>query len=423
MTAWEAPSRTPVPDSSSQKGTLVSTQSWTKPSQDPLTWTPSREMVPIKAQIMKTLMGSKQGRPRNLPRVSGPVAQRLSRSTEALITCLARLCFFEGTLDSCQALPTTRDLTSISSSNVALSSGSGGSGDGSGPCAEDATLVPEQMEWPLPVCSQRSNSRSSRHPEHRANTQQSCSMALTGSSGQEEAGSSSQEQTLGHESVRCGCRPAFPNSSWLPFRELLEVQDAVNVTVVMGAKAFGDIRLERKQVQKIIIHQDYQSPHLDSDLALLLLATPVQFTSSKMPVCLPGKEVSWDRCWMAEWVSAFGYGTSSGWNMQLQKLRVTQISWKACSARVEQLSSKMLCAWQELDTNGNCQGDSGAPMVCANRGTHRLFQGLSEHGFGGITTDIREGQTFYYAEDYHQQYLSKNPDSLWGSGHCRAALL
>ncbi|XP_073748627.1 mitochondrial peptide methionine sulfoxide reductase isoform X2 [Callorhinus ursinus] len=41
---------------------------------------------------------------------------------------------------------------------------------------------------------------------------------------------------------------------------------------------------------------------------------------------------------------------------------------------------------------------------------------LSEHGYGLITTDIREGQTFYYAEEYHQQYLSKNPDGYCGLG-------
>ncbi|CAD7686949.1 unnamed protein product [Nyctereutes procyonoides] len=39
-----------------------------------------------------------------------------------------------------------------------------------------------------------------------------------------------------------------------------------------------------------------------------------------------------------------------------------------------------------------------------------------EHGYGLITTDIREGQAFYYAEDYHQQYLSKNPDGYCGLG-------
>ncbi|TKC41742.1 hypothetical protein EI555_014370, partial [Monodon monoceros] len=41
---------------------------------------------------------------------------------------------------------------------------------------------------------------------------------------------------------------------------------------------------------------------------------------------------------------------------------------------------------------------------------------LSEHGFGLITTDIRERQTFYYAEDYHQQYLSKIPNGYCGLG-------
>jgi len=34
---------------------------------------------------------------------------------------------------------------------------------------------------------------------------------------------------------------------------------------------------------------------------------------------------------------------------------------------------------------------------------------LSEAGFGEITTEIKPAPTFYYAEDYHQQYLAKNP--------------
>jgi peptide-methionine (S)-S-oxide reductase len=35
---------------------------------------------------------------------------------------------------------------------------------------------------------------------------------------------------------------------------------------------------------------------------------------------------------------------------------------------------------------------------------------LDEAGYGMITTEIREAPAFYYAEDYHQQYLAKNPD-------------
>ena len=41
---------------------------------------------------------------------------------------------------------------------------------------------------------------------------------------------------------------------------------------------------------------------------------------------------------------------------------------------------------------------------------------LSEAGYGEITTEIREAPAFYYAEPYHQQYLSKNPNGYCGIG-------
>ncbi|XP_032398514.1 mitochondrial peptide methionine sulfoxide reductase isoform X6 [Etheostoma spectabile] len=41
---------------------------------------------------------------------------------------------------------------------------------------------------------------------------------------------------------------------------------------------------------------------------------------------------------------------------------------------------------------------------------------LTEEGFGAITTEIAEAKPFYYAEDYHQQYLSKNPNGYCGLG-------
>ncbi len=43
-------------------------------------------------------------------------------------------------------------------------------------------------------------------------------------------------------------------------------------------------------------------------------------------------------------------------------------------------------------------------------------QALKEKGYGAITTEIREAPQFYYAEDYHQQYLAKNPGGYCGLG-------
>src|SRR5437870_6933248 len=41
---------------------------------------------------------------------------------------------------------------------------------------------------------------------------------------------------------------------------------------------------------------------------------------------------------------------------------------------------------------------------------------LKTAGFGPITTEILPAPEFYYAEDYHQQYLAKNPDGYCGLG-------
>ena len=43
---------------------------------------------------------------------------------------------------------------------------------------------------------------------------------------------------------------------------------------------------------------------------------------------------------------------------------------------------------------------------------------LTAARLGVITTEIREAPTFYYAEDYHQQYLAKNPDGYCPNHSC-----
>ena len=41
---------------------------------------------------------------------------------------------------------------------------------------------------------------------------------------------------------------------------------------------------------------------------------------------------------------------------------------------------------------------------------------LAKNGMGAITTEIIDAPPFYYAEDYHQQYLAKNPNGYCGLG-------
>jgi peptide-methionine (S)-S-oxide reductase len=61
-----------------------------------------------------------------------------------------------------------------------------------------------------------------------------------------------------------------------------------------------------------------------------------------------------------------------------------------------------------------CYGDAQLRAAQASRDTYQ--RALGKAGYKAITTEIREAPEFYYAEDYHQQYLAKNPRGYCGIG-------
>jgi peptide-methionine (S)-S-oxide reductase len=85
--------------------------------------------------------------------------------------------------------------------------------------------------------------------------------------------------------------------------------------------------------------------------------------------------------------------------------------------------------WENHDpTQGMRQGNDtgtqyrsavyGSPaQVAAATASRAAYQDrLTAAGFGRITTEIAEMPPFYYAEEYHQQYLAKNPNGYCGIG-------
>ena len=86
--------------------------------------------------------------------------------------------------------------------------------------------------------------------------------------------------------------------------------------------------------------------------------------------------------------------------------------------------------WEGHDpTQGMRQGNDAGPQyrstiytygdeqLAAAKKSKELFQqALSKKGYGAITTEIRAAPPFHYAEDYHQQYLGKNPNGYCGLG-------
>jgi peptide-methionine (S)-S-oxide reductase len=63
-----------------------------------------------------------------------------------------------------------------------------------------------------------------------------------------------------------------------------------------------------------------------------------------------------------------------------------------------------------------------AQRVAAEASRDRYQALLTRAGYGAITTEILDAPTFYYAEEYHQQYLAKNPDGYCGLGGCGVTL-
>ena len=61
---------------------------------------------------------------------------------------------------------------------------------------------------------------------------------------------------------------------------------------------------------------------------------------------------------------------------------------------------------------------SGAQQAAAERSRAAFQAELARAGYGAITTEIRPATQFYYAEEYHQQYLAKNPNGYCGIGGC-----
>jgi peptide-methionine (S)-S-oxide reductase len=63
--------------------------------------------------------------------------------------------------------------------------------------------------------------------------------------------------------------------------------------------------------------------------------------------------------------------------------------------------------------------NSEAQMTAAVASRQAYQEKLTAAGFGEITTEIAPAGPYYYAEDYHQQYLAKNPWGYCNHGFCQ----
>lgn len=135
------------------------------------------------------------------------------------------------------------------------------------------------------------------------------------------------------------------------------------------------------------------------------------------------------------WVTAVGYAAGSTPNATYDevcsgKTGHNEVVLVTFNPNVISYEALLQVFWEGHDpTQGMRQGNdrgtqyrsgiytySDAQMEVAKATREAFAPRLREKGYGAITTEILAAPTFFYAEDYHQQYLAKNPSGYCGIG-------
>ncbi|XP_073706508.1 ST14 transmembrane serine protease matriptase a [Garra rufa] len=120
----------------------------------------------------------------------------------------------------------------------------------------------------------------------------------------------------------------------------------------------------RRNLKQIIPHPSYNPYTYDYDIALMELDSPVTYSATIRPICLP---TSKDVFPTGETVTITGWGATreggSGATV-LQKAKVRIINSTVCDTLMNgQITSRMICAGNLAGGVDACQGDSGGPMT------------------------------------------------------------
>ncbi|XP_069552334.1 suppressor of tumorigenicity 14 protein homolog [Brachyistius frenatus] len=141
--------------------------------------------------------------------------------------------------------------------------------------------------------------------------------------------------------------------------------------------------IQLRPLKKIISHPDYNQMTFDYDIALLELSSPLEFTNTIQPICLPASSHVFP-AGMSCWVTGWGALREGGQKAQvLQKASVKIINDTVCNVVTEgQVTSRMLCSGFLAGGVDACQGDSGGPLVCFEESGKWFQAGIVSWGEG-----------------------------------------
>ncbi|XP_064493258.1 transmembrane protease serine 9 isoform X1 [Pseudopipra pipra] len=151
----------------------------------------------------------------------------------------------------------------------------------------------------------------------------------------------------------------------------------------LGTPFLSGIDGKMEKIFRIYKHPFYNIYSLDYDVALLELSTPVKFSNTIRPICLPDSSHIFHegaRCFITGWGSTKEGGLMS---KHLQKAAVNMIGDQACKKFYPvQISSRMVCAGFPQGTVDSCSGDAGGPLACKEPSGKWFLAGITSWGYG-----------------------------------------
>ncbi|XP_063371926.1 venom protease-like isoform X1 [Cydia amplana] len=143
-------------------------------------------------------------------------------------------------------------------------------------------------------------------------------------------------------------------------------------------------------IKQIVKHPDYKPPHRYNDIALLELATDVDFSNTIRPACL----------WQRHDFDSYTKALATGWGVidvntketskELQKVSISLLDNAYCDQLLansrnrnwQGFSPSQMCAGELRGGRDTCQGDSGAPLQVASRDNQCIFHVVGVTSFG-----------------------------------------
>jgi len=152
-----------------------------------------------------------------------------------------------------------------------------------------------------------------------------------------------------------------------------------SIRVLLGEHNTLDNDYTIVNIAAINDHPDYNSITLANDFSILTLASPITFTTTMRPVCLPAVTAEQ---YVGATATITGWGTlSSGGSLSstLQEVDVNVLSNSQCSNSYSGITSVNVCA--ASPGKDSCQGDSGGPMVVSENNRYAQI-GVVSYGIG-----------------------------------------